>query len=41
MMKIDARDIKSAADVEPVGRTDYSFVAKGEDLAPCQGIDPT
>jgi len=41
MMKVDARNIKSAADVEPVGRTDYALIAKEEDLAPCKCIGPT
>src|SRR5258705_13048959 len=41
MMKVDARNIKSAANVEPVGRTDYSLIAKEEDLAPCKRIGPT
>ena len=40
-MKVDARNIKSAANVEPVGRTDYSLIAKEEDLAPCKCVGPT
>jgi len=40
MMKVDARNIKSAANIEPVGRTDYALVAKEEDLAPCKRIGP-
>ena len=41
MMNVDARDIKSATDVNPVGRSDYSLVTKEEDLATCKRIDPT
>ena len=41
MMKVDARDIKSAADVEPIRGTDDALVTKEEDLAPCEGVDPT
>jgi hypothetical protein len=33
MMKVDTRDIKRAANVEPVGRTDYALIAKKEQLA--------
>src|SRR5882757_6330291 len=41
MMNVDARDIKSAADVKPVGRTDYALITEEEDLAACKRIDPT
>jgi len=40
MMKVDTRNIKSAANIEPVGRTDYTLVAEGEDLAACKRIGP-
>src|SRR5258708_1084632 len=40
-MKVDASDIESAADVEPVGRTDDAFVTKQENLPPSKAIHPT
>jgi hypothetical protein len=41
VVKVDARDIESAPNVEPVGWTDYALVTKEEYLATCQRIDPT
>src|ERR1700740_1378786 len=41
MMKVDARDIKSAADIKPVRRTDHTFIAKNKYLASRNRIGPT
>ncbi len=40
-MKVDPRDVESAADVEPVGWPDYALVPEYENLAARLDIYPT
>src|ERR1700747_510699 len=41
MMKVDARNIKSAADIEPVRWTDHTLITKKKYLASRNRIGPT
>src|SRR5580692_808229 len=41
MMKVNPRDVESAADVKPFRWADYAFIAETQNLATRQSVDPT